>query len=54
MGAQHDEAKAIKQRIFAAMGSAETLQYRGAVLATWKQARGTQRVDLASALSGSH
>jgi len=53
MGAQHDEAEVIKQRILAALSSAETLRYRGAVLATWKQARGTQRVDLA-ALEAAH
>ena len=46
MGAQHDEAEAIKQSILAANDRDDTLQYRGTVLATWKQARGKQNVDI--------
>ena len=40
------QAHAVKTEILTAMGKAETLHYRGQVLATWKQSRASQRIDL--------
>ncbi len=47
------QAEQVKTAILAAMGKAETLRYRGRVLATWKQSRASQRVDL-EALQAAH
>jgi predicted phage-related endonuclease len=47
------QAECVKGQILTAMGKAETLRYCGQVLATWKQSRASQRIDL-EALQAAH
>ena len=47
------QADALKTELLTAMGKADTLYFRGKVLATWKQSRPSQRLDL-DALQAAH
>jgi hypothetical protein len=47
------QADALKTDLLTAMGKADTLCFRGKVLATWKQSRPSQRLDL-DALQAAH
>ena len=50
---QEGKVQLLRQQIQSAMGEASSLSYRGEVLATWKQARASERVDL-HALQAAH
>jgi hypothetical protein len=47
------QAEQVKTELLSAMGKADTLRFRGQTLATWKQSRPSQRLDL-DALKAAH
>ena len=47
------QAEQVKTELLSAMGMAEALRFRGQTLATWKQSRPSQRLDL-DALKAAH